>query len=77
MRKSNYMARYACRPIPPRPEGRGFSGFPVKIKVRIFVSLPMIDVRQVLKAISNVLSGCLSHVAIVVIIKTHVRVFDS
>ena len=23
------MARYACRPIPPRPEGRGFSGFPV------------------------------------------------
>ena len=24
------MARYACRPIPPRPEGRGFSGFPVK-----------------------------------------------
>ena len=27
--KSNYMARYACRPIPPRPEGRGFSGFPV------------------------------------------------
>ena len=37
----------------------------------------MIDVHQVLKAISNVLSGCLSHVAIVVIIKTHVRVFDS
>ena len=29
------MARYACRPIPPRPEGRGFSGFPVKM----FVSL--------------------------------------
>ena len=49
----------------------------VKIKVRIWVSLPMIDVHQVLKAISNVLSGCLSHVAIVVIIKTHVRVFDS
>lgn len=24
------MARYARRPIPPRPEGRGFSGFPVK-----------------------------------------------
>lgn len=22
------MARFACRPIPPRPEGRGFSGFP-------------------------------------------------
>lgn|GEM_PF-6807771 len=26
--KSNYMARFAFRPIPPRPEGRGFSGFP-------------------------------------------------
>ena len=36
-----------------------------------------IDLHQVLKAISNVLSGCLSHVAIVVIIKPHVRVFDS
>ena len=49
----------------------------MKINVRILVSLPMIDVHQVLKAISNVLSGCLSHVAIVVIIKTHVRLFDS
>ena len=25
------MARCACRPIPPRPEGRGFSGFLVKL----------------------------------------------
>jgi len=29
------MARCACRPLPPRPEGRGFSGLLVKISAAI------------------------------------------
>lgn len=49
---SNYMARYACRPIPPRPEGRGFSGFPVMFdgkapKAHVRVGTVKVDTDQV------------------------------